>query len=147
MNNIRLYMHVATVTLMNLIHVQTCIAKKGGAHAPPCTPPWYRPGPTRLVPPCCRGRVLGLFCNPGSLSWGLMLGLFVGSCRKEELVESLGLWHSFCQLTLRGCSMSHALPPIVFETPPKSFLFSELGGSAPYWWRPPWNPTLFQYWQ
>ena len=23
---------------MNLIHVQTCIAKKGGAHAPPCTP-------------------------------------------------------------------------------------------------------------
>ena len=35
MNNIRLYMHVATVTLMNLIHAQTCIAKKGGAHAPP----------------------------------------------------------------------------------------------------------------
>ena len=28
---------------MNLIHVQTCIAKKGGAHAPPCTPPGYGP--------------------------------------------------------------------------------------------------------
>ena len=43
MNNIRLYMHVASVTLMNLIHVQTCIAKKGGAHAPPLG--------TGLVPP------------------------------------------------------------------------------------------------
>ena len=44
MNNIRLYMHVATVTLINLIHFQTCIAKKGGAHAPHCTPPGYGPG-------------------------------------------------------------------------------------------------------
>ena len=61
-----------------------------------------------------------------------MPGLFVSSCRKEELVGSLGLWHSFCQLTLRGRGMSHAPPPIVVGTLPESFLFSELGGSAPY---------------
>ena len=100
--------------------------------------------PTRLVLPCCRGRVLGLFCNPGSISRGLMPGLFVGSCRKEELVEELGLWHSFCQITLRGRSMSHAPPPMRLR--PNLFLFSEMGGSALYWWCPLLKPRNSGCW-